>query len=125
LRIEGVAWSAQRIPTAVIIGFLNRNRCFSFKQLHSYPHEAEWPPFQTHYFSENLVLLGIELGTSRSVAKNPDHLATETEILPSNISVWKNKGNLVGKYPFLELEATLQVFHSPTTIVLNGSPLSS
>jgi hypothetical protein len=26
LRIEGVAWSAQRIPTAVNIGFLDRSR---------------------------------------------------------------------------------------------------
>jgi hypothetical protein len=26
-------------------------------------HEAEWTPFQTHYFSENLVVPGIELGT--------------------------------------------------------------
>jgi hypothetical protein len=25
-------------------------------------HEAEWTPFQTHYFSENLVALGIEPG---------------------------------------------------------------
>jgi hypothetical protein len=32
---------------------------FPFKQLLSYPHEAEWTPFQTHYFSENLVAPGI------------------------------------------------------------------
>jgi hypothetical protein len=25
------------------------------------PHEAEWTPFQTHYFSENLVAQGIKL----------------------------------------------------------------
>jgi hypothetical protein len=25
-------------------------------------HGAEWTPFQTHYFSENLVAPGIELG---------------------------------------------------------------
>jgi hypothetical protein len=25
-------------------------------------HEAEWTPFQTHYFSENLVAPGIEPG---------------------------------------------------------------
>jgi hypothetical protein len=35
---------------------------FSFKYLLSYPHEAEWTPFQTHYFSENLVAPGIEPG---------------------------------------------------------------
>jgi hypothetical protein len=28
LRIEGVAWSAQRIPTAVNLGFLDRSRYF-------------------------------------------------------------------------------------------------
>jgi hypothetical protein len=25
-------------------------------------HEAEWTPFQTHYFSDNLVTLGIDPG---------------------------------------------------------------
>jgi hypothetical protein len=40
------------------------------KKLLSYPHEAEWTPFQTHYFSENLVEPGMEPGTSGSVAKN-------------------------------------------------------
>jgi hypothetical protein len=35
---------------------------FSFKQLLSCTHEAEWSPFQTHYFTENLVALGIEPG---------------------------------------------------------------
>jgi hypothetical protein len=28
LRVEGVAWSAQRIPTAVNLGFLDRSRYF-------------------------------------------------------------------------------------------------
>jgi hypothetical protein len=28
LRVEGVAWSAQRIPTAVSLGFLDRSRYF-------------------------------------------------------------------------------------------------
>jgi hypothetical protein len=32
-----------------------------------------WTPFQTHYFSENLVAQGIEPGTSGSVARNSDH----------------------------------------------------
>jgi hypothetical protein len=71
--MEGVAWSAQRIPTAVNFGFLDRNRYFPFKQLLNYPHEAERTPFQTHYFSENLVAPGIELGTSGSVVRNSDH----------------------------------------------------
>jgi hypothetical protein len=36
-------------------------------------HEAEWTPFQTHYFSENVVALGIETETSGLVARNFDH----------------------------------------------------
>jgi hypothetical protein len=28
LRVEGIEWSAQRIPTAVILGFLHRSRYF-------------------------------------------------------------------------------------------------
>jgi hypothetical protein len=35
---------------------------FSFKELLSCTHEAEWTLIQTHYFSENLVVLGIEPG---------------------------------------------------------------
>jgi hypothetical protein len=43
-----------------ILGFLDRSRYFSIKQLLNCTHEAEWTPFQTHYFSENLVAPGIE-----------------------------------------------------------------
>jgi hypothetical protein len=39
--------------------FLNRSRYFSIKQLLSCTHEAEWTPFQTHYFSENPIAPGI------------------------------------------------------------------
>jgi hypothetical protein len=35
---------------------------FSSKQLLNCTHEAEWSPFQTHYFSENLVVPGLEPG---------------------------------------------------------------
>jgi hypothetical protein len=35
--------------------------------------KAEWTPFQTHYFSENLVAPRIEPGTSGSVVRNSDH----------------------------------------------------
>jgi hypothetical protein len=42
LRIESVARSERRIPTAVL--------------------SVEWTPFQTHYFSENLVAPEIEPG---------------------------------------------------------------
>jgi hypothetical protein len=37
-------------------------------------------PFQTHYFSENLVAPGIEPVTSKSVARNSDHQTTDTII---------------------------------------------
>jgi hypothetical protein len=35
---------------------------FSFKYLLNCTYEAEWTPFQNHYFSENLVAPGIEPG---------------------------------------------------------------
>jgi hypothetical protein len=44
-----------------ILGFLDRSRYFSIKQLLSCTHEAEWTPFQTHYLFF-LVLPGIEPG---------------------------------------------------------------
>jgi hypothetical protein len=58
-------------PDGCILGFLDRSRYFFFQvapQLWvifvvlNCTHEAEWTPFQTHYFSENLVTPGIELG---------------------------------------------------------------
>jgi hypothetical protein len=46
-----------------ILGFLDRS-CyfFFFKYILNCTHKAEWTPFQTHYFSENLVAPGIEPG---------------------------------------------------------------
>jgi hypothetical protein len=44
LRIEGVAWSAQRIPSAINSVFLTGAATFSFKQFLNYHHEAEWTP---------------------------------------------------------------------------------
>jgi hypothetical protein len=58
-------------PPAVNLVFLTGTATFSFKLFLNYPHEAEWTPFQTHYFSENLVTPGIE--TSGYVARNSDH----------------------------------------------------
>jgi hypothetical protein len=49
-------------PYVRILGFLDRSRYFSFKQLLSCTHEAEWTTFQTHYLLENLVAPGIEPG---------------------------------------------------------------
>jgi hypothetical protein len=45
-------------PYRRILGFLDRSRYFFFHCTH----EAEWTPFQTHYFSENLEAPGIEPG---------------------------------------------------------------
>jgi hypothetical protein len=38
---------------------------------------AEWTPFQTHCYSENLTAPGIEPRTSGLAARNSDHKATE------------------------------------------------
>jgi hypothetical protein len=38
---------------------------------------AEWTPFQTHCYSDNLVAPGIELGTSGLAPKKCDHYITE------------------------------------------------
>jgi hypothetical protein len=47
-------------PYGLILGFLDRSRYFSIKYLISCTYEAEWTPFQTHYFF--VVLPGIETG---------------------------------------------------------------
>jgi hypothetical protein len=57
--------------TQVILDFLDP------EPLRSYIHEAEWTPFQTNYFSENLAAPGIKPGISGSVARNSDHYTTE------------------------------------------------
>jgi hypothetical protein len=49
-------------PYGRILGFIDRGRYFSIKSLLRCTHEAEWTPFQTHYFSGNLVVPGIEPG---------------------------------------------------------------
>jgi hypothetical protein len=58
---------------AVNLSFLDQKCYFSFKLIHNYSHEAEWTPFQTHRYSENLVVPGIEPDTSGSVARISDH----------------------------------------------------
>jgi hypothetical protein len=47
---------------AVFSGFYTGAATISSKYLLECTHEAEWTPFQTHYFSENLVAPGIERG---------------------------------------------------------------
>jgi hypothetical protein len=60
-------------PHDRVLGFSDRSHyCFFQVALQLYS-EAEWTPFQTHYFSENLVALGIEPETSGSVVRNSDH----------------------------------------------------
>jgi hypothetical protein len=60
-------------PTAVNLGFLDRSHYISFKLLLNYPNEAEWTPFRTQCYSENLVAPGIESETSGSAAGNSEH----------------------------------------------------
>jgi hypothetical protein len=56
------------------LGFLDpQPLLFNSSSSFSYPHEAEWTPFQTHYFSENPVVPGMEPGSSGYVARNSDH----------------------------------------------------
>jgi hypothetical protein len=52
---NGSLWPDSRISRPKPLHFFS-------KQLHSCTHEAEWTPFQTHCFSENLVALEIEPG---------------------------------------------------------------
>jgi hypothetical protein len=47
-------------PHGRILDFYTGAVNFSSKQPLNCTHEAEWTPFQTHYFSENMVALGIE-----------------------------------------------------------------
>jgi hypothetical protein len=47
-------------------------------------HEAEWTPFQTHHFSENLVAPGIEPGTYEFVARNFGNYIAEAVPGPEN-----------------------------------------
>jgi hypothetical protein len=59
-------------PYGRILGFLDRRSYFFFQVASDFTHEAEWAPFQNHYFSENLVVSGIEPATSGSAARNSD-----------------------------------------------------
>jgi hypothetical protein len=64
-------------PTAVFLILYIEAATFSSNQLLSCTHEAEWTPFQIHYFSENLLAPGIKTVISGSVARNYDHQTTE------------------------------------------------
>jgi hypothetical protein len=43
------------------LGFLDWSRYFYFRVVLNCTHEAEWKPFQTHYFSEKRVALELNL----------------------------------------------------------------
>jgi hypothetical protein len=60
---RGVTWSAQRIPTVVNLGFLDRSRYFL----------GIAPQLSSRGFSENLAEPGNEPGTSGSVTRNSDY----------------------------------------------------
>jgi hypothetical protein len=49
-------------PYGGSLGFLAQSRNFPFQVAPQLYSRGEWIPFQTHYFSENLVAPGIELG---------------------------------------------------------------
>jgi hypothetical protein len=57
-------------PTAVNFSFLDRSCYFSFKYSSFTLTRAEWTPFQTYCYSENVVAPEIEPGTSGLAARN-------------------------------------------------------
>jgi hypothetical protein len=57
---------------ALKLGCLDRSRYFSYKHVLSYLQDGEQTPFQTRYFSENLIALGIERRTSGPAARNSE-----------------------------------------------------
>jgi hypothetical protein len=63
-------------PYGHILGLLDRTATFSFKYLLNCTHEAEWTPFQTHYFFFP-GSTGNRTRASGSVAKNSDHETKE------------------------------------------------
>jgi hypothetical protein len=67
LHLQGVALEEGITdPHGRILRFLDWPHYYC-KWLLSCTHKAEWTPFQTHYFSENLAVLGIEPVTSGSI----------------------------------------------------------
>jgi hypothetical protein len=75
LWLEDVAWSAQRIPTAVNPGFLEPEPLlFNPSSSSVILTRLSGPRSKQHYYSENLVAPGIQPGTSGSVARNSGHI---------------------------------------------------
>jgi hypothetical protein len=65
----------------VHLSFLVRSRYFSSSSSAFILTRAEWIPFQTHCYSQNLAASGIEPGTSGLVAKKYDHKTTEAVLV--------------------------------------------
>jgi hypothetical protein len=64
---------------------------------------AEWAPFQTHCYSENLVAPGVEPGTLGTVARNSDHICwIRCEIISAllfDTTAWRVVGKVAGSRP--------------------------
>jgi hypothetical protein len=90
-------------PYVRILGFLDWIRYFFFQVAPQLYSEAEWGPFQTHYFSENLVALGIELGLldlqSGTLATTPERrskaLVQQTKCRPTELSITQPQENVL------------------------------
>jgi hypothetical protein len=92
------------MPYGRILGFLDRRRYFSSKQLLNCTHEAEWTPFQTHYFSENLLAPGIEPGpldlnylnkageAINSGGRPIEHIVSTFDLTGANVHLQVKKG---------------------------------
>jgi hypothetical protein len=70
------------LPPSLISVFYARAATFLSSSSSFILTRAEWTPFQTHCYSENLVAPGIEPGTSGLAARNSDYYTTEAVILP-------------------------------------------
>jgi hypothetical protein len=60
-------------PTVVNLSFLDRSRYFFLSSSSFILTRAEWTPFHTHRYSENVVAPGIEPGTSGLAARKSNH----------------------------------------------------
>jgi hypothetical protein len=77
LASRGLLRGQLRIPTAVNLGFV--------ESLLPDLHATEWIPGQTHRFSQNLIVLGIEHRNSGSVAMKSEQQITGTFFFFSKI----------------------------------------
>jgi hypothetical protein len=74
-------------PHGSILGFLDRSRYYFFQ---AGTQEAEWTPFQTQYFSENLVAPVIEPGIPGYVTRSAQTLAMGAAYMCGTLEVGSN-----------------------------------